>query len=168
LSGHIRDILLFIYMTKPTSSFERRSCVDPLFSHWIQKKKQEEEKKRENMRMTLITHTTKRKDYNMRKILNSILFAWIDFDRNLFFLFRKNRKATNLLANTSLTTSAAQHCRCYSQSISPPYSVLSFSTVDILFRLIEDFVGQVEAVQKNCSRQVRMMKIRILKVFLFQ
>jgi hypothetical protein len=32
-------------------------------------------KKRENMRMTLITHTTKRKDYNMRKILNSILFA---------------------------------------------------------------------------------------------
>jgi hypothetical protein len=67
---------------------------------------------------------------------------------------RKNRKATNLLANTSLTTSAAQHCRCYFQSISPPYSVLSFSTVDILFRLIEDFVGQVEAVQKNCSRQI--------------
>ncbi len=45
---------------KSTSLFERRSCVDPLFAHWIQMKIEEKRKrdKRENMRsmmMTLIT-----------------------------------------------------------------------------------------------------------------
>ncbi|CAF3777595.1 unnamed protein product [Rotaria sp. Silwood1] len=67
---------------------------------------------------------------------------------------RKNRNASSLLLSTSLTASAAQHCRCYIHSSSPPYSVLIFSAADILFRLIEGFVGQVEDVQKNCFRQI--------------
>ncbi|CAF2778093.1 unnamed protein product [Rotaria sp. Silwood2] len=67
---------------------------------------------------------------------------------------RKNRNASSLLLSTSLTASAAQHCRCYTHSSSPPYSVLIFSAADILFRLIEGFVGQVEDVQKNCFRQI--------------
>jgi hypothetical protein len=88
-------------------------------------------------------------------------------DRRIMFVFykeisqtlkcspiRKNRKTTSLLSSASLTTSAAQHCRCYCQSSSPPYSVLIFSAVDILFRLIEGFVGQVEVVQNNCFRKI--------------
>ncbi|CAF4062792.1 unnamed protein product, partial [Rotaria magnacalcarata] len=68
----------------------------------------------------------------------------------------KNKNASNLLLSTSLTAAAtaAQHCRCYTHSSSPPYSVLIFSAADILFRLIEGFVGQVEDVQKNCLRQI--------------
>ncbi|CAM2707614.1 unnamed protein product [Rotaria socialis] len=67
---------------------------------------------------------------------------------------RKNKIASSLLLSTSLTASAAQHCRCYTHLSSPPYSVLIFSAADILFRLIEGFVGQVEDVQKNCLRQI--------------
>ncbi len=80
-----------------------------------------------------------------------------------FFLFRKNRKTINLVSNISLTISAAQHCRCYSQSI----SVLSFSAVNILFRLIEAIVGQAEAVQENCSHKVRRKRIWIWKIVFF-
>ncbi|CAF0889859.1 unnamed protein product [Adineta steineri] len=68
--------------------------------------------------------------------------------------YMKNKKASSLLSSTSLTASAAQHCRCYSYLSSPPYSVLIFSAADILFRLIEAFVGQVEEVQKNCFRKI--------------
>lgn len=125
-----------------------------------------------SMMMTLITllilYTKKRKDYNMRELINSILCcSYICLNKFFFhhlikiiFLFRKNKKATSLLSNTSLTITAAQHCRCYSQSSSPPYSVLIFSAVDILFRLIEAFVGQVEVVQKNCFRKVRKKIIK--------
>lgn len=95
--------------------------------------------------------------------LNRFLYHLIEII--LFFCFRKNRKATSLLSNTSLTTPAAQHCRCYFQSSSPPYSVLIFSAVDILFRLIEAFVGQVEVAQKNCFRKVRKKIIKIYSSF---
>jgi hypothetical protein len=55
---------------------------------------------------------------------------------------------------------AVQHHRCYpyssssSSSSTPSYSVLIFSAADILFRLTEGFVGQVEEVQKNYFRKV--------------
>lgn len=73
---------------------------------------------------------------------------------------RTNPKATrrSSLTSTSLSATAAQRCRCYSQAISPPYSVLIFSAVEVLFRLVEAFVGQVEAVQQNRFRQVKEKK----------
>ncbi|UJR15026.1 hypothetical protein I4U23_002002 [Adineta vaga] len=67
---------------------------------------------------------------------------------------RTNIKVSSLLSITSLSIFAAQHCRCDSYSSSPPYSVLIFSAADILFRLIEAFVGQVEEVQKNCFHKI--------------
>jgi hypothetical protein len=84
----------------------------------------------------------------MCKVIISILF--------FFFIIRKNRKASSLLSSSLLvTTTAAEHCRCYSHSSSPPYSVLICSAADILFRLIEGIVGQVDKVQKTCFRKVR-------------
>jgi hypothetical protein len=41
--------------------------------------------------------------------------------------------------------------------------VLIFSAADILFRLIEAFVGQVEEVQKNCFCKVRNKRKELLK-----
>ncbi|CAF1547861.1 unnamed protein product [Adineta ricciae] len=82
---------------------------------------------------------------------------------------RRKRKASTLLSSTPLITTAvvtaaaaaaAQHRRCYLSSSSstsstvPSYSVLIFSAADILFRLTEAFVGQVEEVQKNCFRKI--------------
>ncbi|CAF0734424.1 unnamed protein product [Adineta steineri] len=73
---------------------------------------------------------------------------------------RKKRKASNLLLSTSSITTAVvattQHRRCYlpSTSTTPSYSVLIFSAADILFRLTEGFVGQVEEVQRNCFRKI--------------
>lgn len=34
-------LFFYLYTSKWTSSFERRSCVDPLFSHWTQKNREE-------------------------------------------------------------------------------------------------------------------------------
>ncbi|CAF0726660.1 unnamed protein product [Adineta steineri] len=74
--------------------------------------------------------------------------------------FLKKRKASNLLLSTSSITTAVvaatQHRRCYlpSTSTTPSYSVLIFSAADILFRLTEGFVGQVEEVQRNCFRKI--------------
>ncbi len=86
-----------------------------------------------------------------------------------FIFFRKKRKASTLLSSTSSITTtvvaaaAAQHRRCYlySSSKTSSYSVLIFSAADILFRLTEAFVGQVEEVQKNCFRNVSKTKIEI-------
>jgi hypothetical protein len=70
-----------------------------------------------------------------------------------------------LSSTSSITTvAAAQHRRCYPYSSSTPsYSVLIFSAADILFRLTEGFVGQVEEVQKNCFRKVRKRKLKYNK-----
>jgi hypothetical protein len=74
-----------------------------------------------------------------------------------------------LSSTSSITTvAAAQHRRCYPYSSStssstPSYSVLIFSAADILFRLTEGFVGQVEEVQKNCFRKVRKRKLKYNK-----
>ena len=81
-------------------------------------------------------------------------FDFVNENFHFIMLFRKNKKASSLSTSTSLSTTAAQHCRCYFPSSSPPYSVLICSAADILFRLIEAFVGQVEEVQENCFRQV--------------
>jgi hypothetical protein len=72
------------------------------------------------------------------------------------------------LSSTSpiTTVTAAQHRCCYpsssssssSSSSTPSYTVLIFSAADILFRLTEGFVGQVEEVQKNCFRKVGNQK----------
>jgi hypothetical protein len=74
-----------------------------------------------------------------------------------------------LSSTSSITTTAvvaavaAQHRRCYlySSSTTSSYSVLIFSAANILFRLTEGFVGQVEEVQKNCFRNVSKIKIEI-------
>lgn len=80
---------------------------------------------------------------------------------------RKKRKASTLLSSTSsiktVTTTLHRCCNSpstpsssISPSVSPTvsYSVLLFSAADILFRLTEGFVGQVEEVQKNCFRKI--------------
>lgn len=79
---------------------------------------------------------------------------------------RKKRKASTLLSSTSSikTVTTTLHRCCDSplrlspspSSVSPTlsYSVRLFSAADILFRLTEDFVGQVEEVQKNCFRKI--------------
>jgi len=66
---------------------------------------------------------------------------------------RQTKQITSLLTSTSSFILAAQHCRCYFRSITPPYSVLICSAVDILSRLIKALVDQVETVQKTCFRQ---------------
>jgi hypothetical protein len=63
------------------------------------------------------------------------------------------------LSNTSsiATVTAALNHRCYPYSSTPSsYSVLIFSAANIIFQLTEGFVGQIEEVQKNCFRKVRI------------
>ena len=99
------------------------------------------------------------------------LIQMIISSRYINWYFRRKRKASTLLSSTSLITTAvvtaAQHRRCYLSSSSstsstvPSYSVLIFSAADILFRLTEAFVGQVEEVQKNCFRKVSKKKRKL-------
>lgn len=113
-------------------------------------------------------------------VLLILLYININININKYiYIFRKKRKASTLLSSTSsiktVTTTLHRCCdsplRSSPSSISSPssvsptlsYSVRLFSAADILFRLTEDFVGQVEEVQKNCFRKVRENQKRKLK-----
>jgi len=109
-------------------------------------------------------------------VLLILLYININININKYiYIFRKKRKASTLLSSTSSikTVTTTLHRCCDSplrlspspSSVSPTlsYSVRLFSAADILFRLTEDFVGQVEEVQKNCFRKVRENQKRKLK-----
>ncbi len=64
-----------LYMGKSRSLSERRSCVDPLFSHWTETKKKKEMRREYEIYDDDVAHCSypiyeKRKDYNMCKVIN--------------------------------------------------------------------------------------------------